>query len=118
MATPAEILASFPEFVDPPADQALYLTLAEERTADVEVWSSENVRNQAVAFRAAGMMADLGLVGSAAASTGAVSSERIGSLAVSYAVPGAGENPLSNGYWRQLQQLIAENIMAPMTSYG
>lgn len=122
MPTAQEIFDTYPEFATAAAPvKATYLLLAELRTADAPIWdNSDDVRNLAVALMAAYMMAKLGL-GVNGASAGAITSERIGSAAVTYASPlgqASDEDLLTNAYGRALVDLRNQYIMAPRTSLG
>lgn len=116
--TAADILESFPEFVDAEGKE-FYLELAEADQADL--WG--DVRYQwAIAFRAAHMMEGAGLGSAGVSGTGGVTSKHIGSLSVSYATPsggGATAGTLDNTrYGRLLQELLAGAVVPIMVNEG
>lgn len=116
MASTAEdILATFPEFAS--ADATIPLELAEAEQADL--WGDVRYQ-QAIALRAAHMMARAGLGASGVSGAGNVASESIGSLSVSYDTSSGatGSDDLSTtAYGRMLMELLAGAIVGPMTSY-
>jgi Protein of unknown function (DUF4054) len=115
-STAADIFATFPEFAgaDPDAVTSA-LELAEADQADL--WG--DVRYQyAIAYRAANDMVGLGLGASGTAGTGAVTSKRIGSLAVSYADPGGTGAFGNTRYGQLLEALIAGAVVLAVVDCG
>jgi len=119
-----DILATFPEFSDAPDGQDVLLERLDDSTASAdELGCTESERDWALAYRAAHEMHCLGM-GTAAGSpapSGPVSSERIGSFSVSYAVPSPGgqiDDFSTTPYGRLYLTFLNSHIIGPRTSYS
>ena len=110
-----EILATFPEFVTPPAGQSVYLSLADSLTADSSTWNdNDDVRALAVALQAAHMMVRVGLGTTSPVGPGVVSTQRIGELSVTYlnSIDNGDTDLMTTVYGRQLAELRAAHVIA------
>lgn len=116
MATPSEIIATFPEFDDIPQETIdLYIELATCQTSDTCFGCAYDL---AVALRAAHMMVQAVIQGSEGG--GSVTSKTEGELTLKYhsgVINSKGYTNLeTTNYGRQLQDLINGQIIKPRVS--
>lgn len=121
MPTAEEILATFPGFEPELPSQAIYLSLADKRTADVITWNDDDdLRALAVALLTAHSMVRAGII-EPSGLNGEVRSETMGPSSITYADLAAisGDDDLSaTTFGLQLIQLRKDFIFAARTSLG